>query len=130
MALRVLTVDDSPIMRKVIAKAIAMCGLDITAVDEAVDGLDALEKLRACDHDVVFADINMPRMNGVEFMRALKEDAALASKPVFIVSTDRSQSRRQELARLGVLAQVTKPFRPEVFRELLETAFPKERSAS
>ncbi|MCP4502326.1 MAG: response regulator [Deltaproteobacteria bacterium] len=127
MALRVLTVDDSPIMRRVIAKSISMCGLDISVVDEAVDGLDALKKLKERNHDVIFADINMPRMNGVEFVRALNEDQELRELPVFIVSTDRSLSRREELAALGVKAQVTKPFRPETFRMLLESVFPAEK---
>jgi len=112
MAFTVLVVDDSRLMREMVAKAVSMAGLDITAIDTAGDGRQALEKLRAGWFDLVLLDVNMPVMTGEEFLVALRADVALRDTLVVVVSTESSLPRIARLKALGA-GFVHKPFRPE-----------------
>jgi two-component system, chemotaxis family, chemotaxis protein CheY len=120
MSYSVLIVDDSSIVRAMVRKAIAMAGLEVSAVHEAANGREALEKLAANWIDIVFADLNMPEMNGVELVEKMSQDATLVSTPVVIVSSEHSQARIDELKKRGIRAYIKKPFRPEGFREIVE----------
>ena len=120
MSYTVLVADDSAIVRSMVKKAIGMAGLDVGQVHEAANGREALDLLRRTWVDVVFADINMPEMTGAELVRAMRDDPALSTTPVVIVSSERSQARVDELRRDGARAYVKKPFRPEQFREVVE----------
>ena len=124
MALNVLIVDDSPIIRKMVRRAIEMCGLPIGELHQAGDGVEALKIL--ADHwiDIVFADINMPNMDGVEMVERMAKDQLLDKIPVVIVSTERSETRIARLKELGVRAYLTKPFRPETFRDVVREVLP------
>ena len=120
MSYTILVADDSAIVRAMVKKAIAMAGLPIAQVHEAANGEEALTVLRKNWIDVVFADINMPVMNGPELIRRMKADPALGSTPVVIVSSERSPARIEEMRRCGAKAYVKKPFRPEQFRAVVE----------
>jgi two-component system, chemotaxis family, chemotaxis protein CheY len=91
MALNIMIVDDSPVMRAFIRKVVGLTGLDLGECCEAGDGLDALRLLRERWMDLILTDINMPRMNGEEFIRCLEGDELLRTIPVIVVSTDSSQ---------------------------------------
>jgi two-component system chemotaxis response regulator CheY len=112
MAYNVLVVDDSRIMREMVARAVSMSGLDIAAVDTACDGRDALAKLRASWFDLVLLDVNMPVMTGEQFLVALRADLGLRDTLVVVVSTESSLPRIARLRGLGA-GFVHKPFRPE-----------------
>jgi two-component system chemotaxis response regulator CheY len=112
MALTVLVVDDSRIMREMVARSVTMAGLDIAAVATAGDGREALGKLRAGWFDLVLLDINMPVMTGEEFLVALRADVTLRATLVVVVSTESSLPRIARLKALGA-GFVHKPFRPE-----------------
>ena len=120
MSYTVLVVDDSSIVRTMVRKAIAMAGLEVSQVHEASNGREALDLLRRTWIDVVFADINMPEMSGLDLVRSMKSDAALAATPVVIVSSERTQARIDEATRSGARGYVKKPFRPEHFRQIVE----------
>ncbi len=120
MSYCVLVVDDSAIVRAMVRKALSMAGLDLGEVHEATNGREALDLLRKTWVDVVFADINMPEMNGVELVHAMKADEVLSGTPVVIVSSERSELRIEELRRGGAVAYVKKPFRPEHFRGVVD----------
>ncbi len=120
MSYTILIADDSAIVRAMVKKAVAMAGLDVGQVHEAGNGKEALAVLRRIWIDIVFADINMPEMTGTELVRHMKADLALASTPVVIVSSEQSQARIDELKASGARAYLTKPFRPEQFREVVE----------
>ncbi|MCP4196934.1 MAG: response regulator [Proteobacteria bacterium] len=98
-----------------------MSGLERLSVFEAGHGLEALEGLSEEWLDVVFSDLNMPEMNGMELVEKMSDDSTLAKTPVVIVSSDRSRKRQEELAKRGVRAFITKPFRSEDFRDAVET---------
>ena len=127
MSYAILVADDSAIVRTMVKKALSMAGLDLGEVHEAGDGQEALEVLGRTWIDVVFADINMPRMNGIELVRRMRETPALAATPIVIVSSDRTKARIDELEANGVKAYVKKPFRPEQFREVVDRLLGPER---
>ena len=113
MALNIMIVDDSPLIRTFIRHVISLMRLDVEEYWEARDGEDALKLLHERRIDLVLTDINMPRMNGAEFVRRLKSDDLLRTIPVIGVSTDSSNSRMQQMLALGVEGYVIKPFLPE-----------------
>ena len=119
MSLRMLIVDDSSVIRAVVKKSIAMSGLAVAEIFEAGNGVEALKVLEKDWVDIMFADLNMPEMDGVELVRKLAEDKLLGSVPVVIISSDRSATRMDELKQLGVRAFMYKPFRPEQFRQVV-----------
>ena len=113
MAYNFLLVDDSSIVRKVLIRTIGMTDLEVSEITEAVNGLDALEKLENRWVDLIFLDINMPIMNGVEFMEKLRAHPTFKSLPVVIVSTEGSQERIKRLEELGIQSYLRKPVSPE-----------------
>jgi two-component system chemotaxis response regulator CheY len=119
MGYNLLVVDDSAITRKVIKRAISMTGLDLGDVYEAQDGVEALEVLAANWIDIVFSDLNMPRMNGTELIEKMAQSHLLDSVPVIVITSDRNELRLSELKTRGVRAHLNKPFRPEELREVM-----------
>jgi len=119
VGLDLLVVDDSPVTRKMVRRAIGLCGIEVSEVQEAGNGAEALEKLAAHRFDLVLADINMPVMNGVELVERMARDPDLASIPVVIVATPMSQQRVDHLLDTGARAYIAKPFRPEALRDVL-----------
>jgi two-component system chemotaxis response regulator CheY len=120
MAYRVLLVDDSPAMRAFIRRVMVLSGFDLDVCIEAGDGAEALERLRLEKFDVILTDINMPRMDGEEFMRRLSEDKELREIPAVVVSTDSTKPRILRMIGLGAQGYIAKPFSPETLREALE----------
>lgn len=119
MSFNILVVDDSITVRAVIAKTLEMADIPVGEVLEAGDGKQALDILAENWVDIVFADINMPVMNGVEMITKMAEDGMLAKVPVVIVSTEGSTTRIENLKALGVAGYVRKPFQPEDFGQIV-----------
>lgn len=119
VALDVLIVDDSPVTRKMVRRAVGLCGLEIGEVHEAGNGKEALEQLAQHRVHLVLADINMPVMNGMELVERMSSDAGLASVPVVVVATPMSEQKVERLLDIGARAYLAKPFRPEALRDLV-----------
>lgn len=119
MGYQILIVDDSEIIRSVVKKTISMSGIDVAQVFEAADGLEALAVMEKEWVDIVFADLNMPRMSGLDLVTHMAKDNMLQNTPVVIVSSERSELRIEELKQQGVRAYIKKPFRPEDFRDVV-----------
>ncbi len=119
MSYNILVVDDSSIIRNVVKKSIEMSGVDAGEIYEASNGDEALAVLRENWVDIVMSDINMPHMNGVELVRRMSEDRDMRAVPVVIISTERSETRIEELRKHGIKGYLTKPFRPEEIRDLV-----------
>lgn len=119
MSYNFLIVDDSTTVRKVIEKTLRLSGLEIDTVYHAANGIDGLAML--ADHwvDLIFADINMPQMNGVEMIERIKADSLLAEIPIVIVSTEGSETRIEYLQSIGIRGYLRKPFTPDQFRDLV-----------
>jgi two-component system chemotaxis response regulator CheY len=117
-AINVLIVDDSAVIRAMIRRAVALSGAPVGDIHDAADGASGLAALEAHAIDVVFTDINMPGMNGVEMLREIAARGWTHLTRI-VVSTDGSGTRREEVAALGVRLMVEKPFAPEAIRDAL-----------
>jgi two-component system chemotaxis response regulator CheY len=120
MAFQLLIVDDSDTMREFIIRVINLSGLDIGRCLQASNGSEALDILRTSWVDVVLTDVNMPVMNGEEFLASVAADEMLRTIPVLVVSTDGTQHRVERMMSLGAKGYVTKPFTPEMLRVRIE----------
>ena len=120
MALNILVVDDSDTVRAVIAKTLQLAGVPIGELFEAANGEEALQLLDDNWIDLVFADINMPVMNGVEMVDRMHKDGLLKTIPVVIVSTEGSTTRIDLLKAKGVSGYIRKPFTPELLRQVVD----------
>ncbi|MBI5819602.1 MAG: response regulator [Verrucomicrobia bacterium] len=120
MAYNILIVDDSLTARAFVARTLHMAGVPLNQVYEARNGQEALDLLEREWVDLVFADINMPVMNGAEMVKRMRTTDLLKSIPVVIVSTDRSAHRMTEMKEAGVQAYLTKPVTPEDLKTTVE----------
>lgn len=120
MAYDVLIVDDSPAMRSFIGRVLGLTGMEIGERLEAGHGREALEILGRSWVDVILTDINMPVMNGEEFLEQVAARGDLKAVPVVVVSTDSTGTRVERMMSLGARGYVKKPFSPESLREELE----------
>ena len=120
MSFNVLIVDDSPAMRKFIRRILSMTDVDLGICFEAGNGEEALRLLAEQPVDLVFTDINMPVMNGEEFMRRLSADPKLNCIPVIVASTDSTDTRIAHMMALGAKGYIRKPFQPEQMRDQLD----------
>jgi two-component system chemotaxis response regulator CheY len=109
--MKVLVVDDSAIMRKVIEQILEMLGHESVP---ATHGLDAFEKLKEhADVRLILLDWNMPEMNGIEFLRAIKDRPGLSEIPVIMLTTESERRKMIEAIEAGAKHYLTKPFQPE-----------------
>ena len=120
MSFNILIVDDSKIIRSVIKKTLAIADVPVGDLYEAGNGKEALDVMNSNWIDLIFADINMPVMNGIEMIKKMSEDNTLDKTPVIIVSTDGSKTRIDELLELGVKAYLRKPINPEELRNIVK----------
>jgi two-component system chemotaxis response regulator CheY len=120
MAFTVLIVDDSPAMRSFVKRVLDLSGFETGVCHEAGNGQEALDVLASEWVDVILTDINMPVMNGEEFVQKLAASESFRSIPVLVVSTDRTEDRVKQMMSLGAKGYVKKPFQPEELREELE----------
>ena len=126
MALNILVVDDSHTMRKFIIKAIKASGVDCGIIIEAQNGREALKKLEEHWIDIILTDINMPEMNGIEFIRKIRESEVHKKLPIVVITTERAISIMKEVEGLGIEEYVKKPFTPEEIRKTLTSLMGKE----
>jgi CheY-like chemotaxis protein len=117
----VLVVDDSEVIRGLIAMNLELDGLD---VQTAADGVEALEKVGTWRPDVVTLDVMMPRLDGFATAQRLKGDATTSALPIVIVSACAQEADLRRAKEIGVEAYLTKPFDPDdlvrIVRELAD----------
>lgn len=118
MAFNVLIVDDSAVMRAMIARVVRLSGIPLGTVYEAGNGAEGLDAVREHWIDLVLLDVNMPVMDGESMLRQLRAAPETAALPVVVVSTEGSEARRAALEALGVTF-IRKPFKPEDLRTIV-----------
>jgi two-component system chemotaxis response regulator CheY len=118
MALNILVVDDSSVMRAMIIKTLRLSRLPLGKVHEATNGQEALKVLDGNWIDLALVDINMPVMDGEEMINRLRQNPATADLPIIIVSTEGSETRKEVLTQKGA-GFVHKPFTPETLRDAI-----------
>jgi two-component system chemotaxis response regulator CheY len=103
-----------------VAKTLGISDLDISGYYYAENGKQALEQLDENWIDIVFADINMPVMNGIEMIEEMNKKDLLTTIPVVVISTERSRERIDRLKSMGIRAYLQKPFVPEEFARVVK----------
>jgi two-component system chemotaxis response regulator CheY len=121
MSRKMLTVDDSPSVRKLVKFTLKAKGFE---VNSAGDGVEALELVKQQDFDAIILDINMPRMNGLEFLKHLKASEQFASIPVIMLTTEGQDDDKDKAVALGATAYMVKPFKPTQLLTLIEKIIP------
>jgi two-component system chemotaxis response regulator CheY len=122
MEINVLIVDDSTVMRKIIGRSIRQAAADsLNEVYEAADGLEALAELDKHEVSIIFSDVNMPNMSGMEFLRALAETPH-KSKPVIMATTEGVEKTVLEALSLGAVGFVRKPFEASQLESVIRQA--------
>jgi two-component system chemotaxis response regulator CheY len=118
--LDVLIVDDSAAIRKILQRVLRQADLPLGQVYEAGDGVEALKALGSQHVDLVFADVNMPNMDGLQLLSEIKSADQWKHLPVVMVTTEGSESKVLAAANLGAAGYVRKPFSAEEFRRTLD----------
>jgi two-component system chemotaxis response regulator CheY len=121
----ILSVDDSRLIRKIMTGPIQALGYDIL---EASDGLECLDQLKAHAEDVelVLLDYNMPNLDGIETLKAIKADPALSSIPVMIVTTEGEREKMIGAIKAGASQYLTKPFTEDELLTKMMECLPQE----
>ncbi len=109
MAKTVMIVDDSASLRQVVGIALRGAGYEVI---EGCDGKDALAKLTGQKVHLVISDVNMPNMDGITFVKNLKQMPAYKFTPVIMLTTESQEGKKQEGQAAGAKAWVVKPFQP------------------
>ncbi len=115
--LRALIVDDSSVMRKIVARALQQGGIAVGEIMEARNGAEALEIMNRQKVDLVLSDINMPVMDGLEFVRQLQSVENAQGVPVVMITTEGSESHVMEAISCGARGYIRKPFTPDQMKQ-------------
>ncbi len=108
--MRVLTVDDSRTMLAMLRHTLSDAGFDVLQAEDGQQGLDVLEQEEV---DIVITDINMPVMDGIEFIKRVRASGKYQSLPILILTTESSREKRDQGRAAGGTGWIVKPFDPE-----------------
>ena len=119
--MRALIVDDSAVMRKVVERALRQAGMDLSEVLQAGNGQEALATLRAdlnqqAPLDLILSDINMPVMNGLEFLEQRSAEGLAMQTPVVVITTEGAEPVVLRALAAGARGYICKPFTPDQVR--------------
>jgi two-component system, chemotaxis family, chemotaxis protein CheY len=115
--IRALIVDDSSVMRKIVERSLVQAGLELAAVFGAGNGAEALSVLAANQVDLILCDINMPVMDGLEFVKQLSAVASAKDVPVVMITTEGSEAHVVQALSAGARGYIRKPFTPDQVKE-------------
>ena len=114
---RALIVDDSSVMRKIVERSLRQAGIDLSEVLEAANGAEALGALNQGAVDLILCDINMPVMDGLEFVRQLQAVESAKGVPVVMITTEGSETHVVQALSSGARGYIRKPFTPDQVKE-------------
>ncbi len=106
----VMTIDDSASIRQVVSITLKKAGYEVI---EAHDGKDALSKLTGQKIHLMLCDVNMPNMDGISFLKQIKQDPNYKFTPIIMLTTESQEAKKMEGKAAGARAWVVKPFKPE-----------------
>jgi two-component system chemotaxis response regulator CheY len=115
--IRALIVDDSSVMRKIVERCLRQAGIELEEVFEASNGAEALGTLRNHSLDLVLCDINMPVMDGLEFVRQASTMESAKGVPIIMITTEGSESYVVQALSAGARGYIRKPFTPDQVKE-------------
>src|SRR3954468_10915603 len=114
---KILIADDSKAMRMIVIRTMRQAGLEGHEIFEAENGKEALELVKSKSPDLILSDWNMPEMNGIELLRALRGSGS--TTPFCFVTSEGSEEMRTMADQAGALGLIAKPFTPEAFADTL-----------
>ena len=117
MPICALIVDDSSVMRKIVERSLRQAGINLTQVFEAGNGAEALAVLQVNRVDLILCDVNMPVMDGLEFIKQLPAVPNAKDVPVVMITTEGSEHHVVQALSSGAKGYIRKPFTPEQVRE-------------
>lgn len=123
LKVKILIVDDFSTMRRIVKNVLKQLGFE--NLEEAEDGAQALAKLKAGGFGFVVADWNMPNMDGLELLKAVRADATLKETPFLMVTAEAEKDKVIAAIQAGVNSYIVKPFTAEVFKEKMDKIFEK-----
>ena len=118
MARNILIVDDSATMRKIIMRGLRQAGIDNAEFKEAGDGVEGMKALESCTFDLILSDVNMPNMNGLDFVKAATAKLG-TPPPIVMITTEGSEEVVKEALSRGAKGYLKKPFTPEKIQEVI-----------
>jgi two-component system chemotaxis response regulator CheY len=124
----VLVVDDSAAIRKILQRVLRQTGIAIGVIHEAGDGQEALGVLQKVKPGLILTDINMPKMDGLQFLAAMKAVESWRDIPVVMITTEGGETKVGEAVRLGAAGYVRKPFTADQIKEKLTGIFDPAQS--
>jgi two-component system chemotaxis response regulator CheY len=116
-SIRALIVDDSSVMRKIVERSLVQAGLEFSKVFGAGNGVEALTVLADNQVDLILCDINMPVMDGLEFVKQLAGVANAKGVPVVMITTEGSEAHVVQALSAGARGYIRKPFTPDQVKE-------------
>jgi two-component system chemotaxis response regulator CheY len=121
--IKILVVDDFSTMRRIVKNVLKQLGFE--NLEEAEDGAQALAKLKAGGYGFVVSDWNMPNMDGLDLLKAVRLDPALKDLPILMVTAEAEKDKVVTAIQAGVNNYVVKPFTAEIFKEKMDRVFEK-----
>lgn len=118
MTKNVLIVDDSATMRKIIMRGIRQAGIDNAEFQEAGDGVEGLKAVEGTSFDLILSDVNMPNMNGLDFVKEVSGKIS-NPPPIVMITTEGSEEVVNEAISRGAKGYLKKPFTPEKIQEVI-----------
>ena len=115
--IRTLIVDDSSVMRKIVERSLRQAGLESLVIFEASSGSEGLDLLKTQPVDLILSDINMPAMDGLEFLRQIRAQNLAQGVPVVMITTESSEEHVKEAIQAGAQGYIRKPFTAEQVKE-------------
>ena len=116
---KVLIIDDSAVMRKIIQRNIQQSGLLVDEFVEAGDGREGLEKVTSNNIDLILCDWNMPNMTGIDFVKAIRGSGQKRNIPIVMVTREGGEGKIEEAKNSGANGYLTKPFTPDQLKSKL-----------
>jgi two-component system chemotaxis response regulator CheY len=123
LKMKILVVDDFSTMRRIVKNVLKQLGFE--NIEEAEDGAQALAKLKLGGYGFMVSDWNMPNMDGLQLLKAVRADPALKGLPVLMVTAEAEKHMVVTAIQAGVNNYVVKPFTAEIFKEKMDRIFEK-----
>jgi two-component system, chemotaxis family, chemotaxis protein CheY len=117
MAKKILIVDDSESIRELVCLTLESAGY---SVDKGIDGIDALKLLDGREVNLIITDLNMPNMDGIQFIREVRKLGQYATIPILLLTTESQQAKKEEAKAAGATGWIVKPFVQEKLLEVIK----------
>lgn len=125
MNIKVMVVDDSSTMRRIIINVLLQLGVPAENIGDAKDGIDALGKLKSTKYDLILTDWNMPKMDGLHLVKNLRHLPKYKDTPIMMITTEGGKSEVIEALKSGINNYIVKPFNAETLKAKLEPLLKK-----